>query len=220
MPVVDNVYDLPPETLIDPDIRYTRFLKDLKDAINDDVIGPMIAGSLATLMTTRGDLAVRGASAPQRLAKGAEHTVLIAGATDPAWGAVNLAQAAAVTGVLPDANVAATLARLNVEDQSLTGGARVTVKALGTITSGTVTPDPGDRSDQAYTNGGAHTLAPGSVAGSYWLTITNNGSAGAITTSGWTVVDGDSFTTTNGHIFFCAARMTETHSLLMVKAMQ
>jgi len=111
-------------------------------------------------------------------------------------------------------------ARLDTEDQTLAGGARVTVKALGTITTGTVTPDPGDRPMQSYTNGGAHTLAPGTNIGAYWIIITNNGSAGAITTSGFTKVTGDAFTTTNGHIFFCAIVVTATHSLLQRVAMQ
>lgn len=114
----------------------------------------------------------------------------------------------------------ADTAKLDVEDQTLTGGARVTSKSLGTITSGTVTPDPGDRPLQHYTNGGAHTLAPGSNSGAYYLDITNNGSAGAITTSGWTKVSGDSFTTTNGHKFRCSCSVGDAGSLLVVQAMQ
>ena len=116
--------------------------------------------------------------------------------------------------------LADTAAQLAVEDQSLTGGARVTSKDLGTISSGTVTPDPGDRPLQHYTNGGAHTLAPGSNTGSYLLDITNNGSAGAITTSGWTKVSGDAFTTTNGHKFRCHCSIGEAGSYLVVGALQ
>jgi hypothetical protein len=111
-------------------------------------------------------------------------------------------------------------ARLDLEDQTLTGGARVTSKSLGTVTTGTTTPDPGDRGMQHYTNGGAHTLAPGSNTGSYFLDITNNGSAGVITTSGWTKVSGDSFTTTNGHKFRCSCSIGDAGSLLNVQAMQ
>jgi hypothetical protein len=111
-------------------------------------------------------------------------------------------------------------ARLDLEDQTLTGGARVTSKSLGTVTTGTTTPDPGDRPMQHYTNGGAHTLAPGANPGSYFLDITNNGSAGVITTSGWTKVSGDSFTTTNGHLFRCSCSIGNAGSLLNVQAMQ
>ena len=53
---------------------------------------------------------------------------------------------------------------------------------LGTISTGTVTVKPTDATFQSYTNGGAHTLAPGSVNGSYLLHITSNASAGATTT--------------------------------------
>lgn len=114
----------------------------------------------------------------------------------------------------------ADTAKLDVEDQTLTGGARVTSKSLGTVSSGTVTLDPGDRPLQHYTNGGAHTLAPGANTGSILLDITNNGSAGSITTSGWTKVVGDAFTTTNGHKFRCHGSVGDTGSLLVVQAMQ
>jgi hypothetical protein len=114
----------------------------------------------------------------------------------------------------------ADTAKLDVEDQTVTGGARVTSKSLGTQTTGTLTPDPGDRALQHYTTGSAHTLAPGSNTGSYILDITNNGSAGAITTSGWTRVTGDAFTTTNGHKFRCFASVGDGGSLLVVQALQ
>ena len=111
-------------------------------------------------------------------------------------------------------------AQLGVADQVITGGTRVTPDtSLGTVTTGTVTPDPGDRPLQSYTNGGAHTLAPGSNNGYYLLDITNNVSAGAITTSGWTKVVG-SFTTTNGHKFRCGCSISTAGSLLTIQALQ
>ncbi|MFI5409150.1 beta strand repeat-containing protein [Kaistia sp. UC242_56] len=114
-------------------------------------------------------------------------------------------------------------AQLSVEDQTITGGANVASKALGTagvVSSGTVTPDPGDRMLQHYQNNGAHTLAPGSVTGAYLLDITNGASAGAITTSGWTKVSGDAFTTTSGHKFRCHCSVANGGSLLIVQALQ
>lgn len=64
-----------------------------------------ITGAIqSSVLTTQGDILVRSASAPARLAKGTQYQVLQAGATDPIYGALNLAQAAAVTGVLPAAN--------------------------------------------------------------------------------------------------------------------
>lgn len=112
------------------------------------------------------------------------------------------------------------MATLDTEDQALTGGVVVTSKDLGTISSGTVTPDPGDRPQQHYTNDGAHTLAPASNHGSLLLDITNGASAGAITTSGFTRVTGDAFTTTSGEKFRCHLSIGEAGSLLTVQAMQ
>jgi len=56
-------------------------------------------------VTTRGDLITRDATNNVRLGKGTQYQVLTGGATDLTWGAVNLAQATAVTGVLPKANL-------------------------------------------------------------------------------------------------------------------
>lgn len=114
----------------------------------------------------------------------------------------------------------ASMAALNLEDQVLTGGVVVTSKDLGTVSSGSVTPDPGDRPQQHYINGGAHTLAPSANVGSILVDITNNGSAGAITTSGFTKVAGDSFTTTNGHKFRCHISVGNGGSLLSVQVLQ
>lgn len=91
---------------------------------------------------------------------------------------------------------------------------------LGNSGTGTITPNPGDRQMQKYTNTGAHTLAPGSTSGNYMLDILNSGTAGAINTSGWTVVAGDPFTTTNGHKFRCSASVTSDGSVLSVIALQ
>lgn len=123
-----------------------------------------------------------------------------------------------VIGTDVQAYDAATL-KGNVEDQAITGGGTITSKSLGTQTTGTLTLDMGDRALQHYTNGGAHTLAPGSAHGGCILDITNNGSAGAITTSGWTKVVG-SFTTTNGHKFRCHCSVGSGGSLLVIQAMQ
>ena len=111
-------------------------------------------------------------------------------------------------------------ATLNTEDQTLTGGARVTSKDLGTISTGTLTLDPGDRPLQHYTNNGAHTLSPGSNTGSFMLDITNGASAGAITLTGWTKIAGDAFTTTSGNKFRLHCSIGNAGSLLIVQAMQ
>jgi hypothetical protein len=108
---------------------------------------------------------------------------------------------------------------LDTPDQSVSGGARIVTYDLGTKSSGTLTPDPGDRPVQKVINGGAFTLAPGSNYGSYRLDITNNASAGAVTTSGWTKVVG-AFTTTNGHKFWCFCQVSELGSLITSQGAQ
>lgn len=91
----------------------------------------------------------------------------------------------------------------------------------GTKTTGTFTPNPSDGSHQSYTNGGAHTLAPtAEVTNGFIVIITNNGSAGAITTSGFDNVKGDSFDTTNTNVFECFITNTGSKSTLQVTALQ
>ncbi len=90
----------------------------------------------------------------------------------------------------------------------------------GTKSSGTFTPDEANGNLQRCVNGGAFTLAPPSNNTSMMLEITNNGSAGTITTSGFTKVVGDAFTTTNGHIFQAFITKFNGHSSLNVIALQ
>lgn len=113
----------------------------------------------------------------------------------------------------------AGMASLTATGQVLTGGAIPTPDDLGTISSGTVTPDPGNGPLQRYVNNGAHTLAPSSNNGTILLQITNGASAGAVTTSGFTKVVG-SFTTTNGDDFMCSIAINNGFSLLTIQPLQ
>jgi hypothetical protein len=96
--------------------------------------------------------------------------------------------------------------------------------SAGTKSSGTYTPDPALGNFQHATSGGAHTLAPPASNCTMVLLYKNNASAGTVTTSGFTIVDGDDLTTTNGHEFFLyITRVNDgatTFSLLTVKALQ
>jgi hypothetical protein len=84
----------------------------------------------------------------------------------------------------------------------LTAGFATTTYDAGTKSSGTYTPNEALGNMQRAINGGAHTLAPPTNDGTMIIQYTNNASAGAITTSGFTVVSGDTPTTTNGDDFF------------------
>lgn len=98
----------------------------------------------------------------------------------------------------------------------ITGGASITAKSHGTITTGTLTVDKADCPMQRYTNNGAHTLAMDTGTGSTTLLITNAASAGTITLSGFDIITGDSFTTTNGHMFRCVLERWDGGSTRMI----
>tara|TARA_R110000868_G_scaffold102701_6_gene283023 strand:+ start:668 stop:1903 length:1236 start_codon:yes stop_codon:yes gene_type:complete len=97
-------------------------------------------------------------------------------------------------------SVSATVAALNIEDQTLSGGANVTSKSL---TTGSISVDCGDRPIQYITNNGAYTITAPSSDGSCFLFVTNGASAAATTFSGFTVGTntGDALTTTNTNKF-------------------
>lgn len=88
-------------------------------------------------------------------------------------------------------------------------GFSATSYSAGTKSSGTFTPDPANGNFQHYTNGGAHTLAPPSTVCTMIIECTNS-SAGAITTSSFSIVDGDIYSSsgTKKHIFY----ITKTNS--------
>jgi hypothetical protein len=92
---------------------------------------------------------------------------------------------------------------------NLAAGFTTTSVNVGTKSTGTFTPDPTLGNIQHYTNGGAHTLAPPSSVCTMVVECTN-ASAGAITTSGFDIVDGDvySSTGTKKHLFY----ITRTNS--------
>lgn len=102
----------------------------------------------------------------------------------------------------------------------LTAGFAATPYSAGTKSSGTYTPDEADGNFQYAVNGGAHTLAPPTNNCTLVIQYTNNASAGAITTSGFTVVTGDALTTTDGDDFFFYITKCNGFSQLNVVALQ
>ncbi len=81
----------------------------------------------------RGDLITGQGASPlwTRLAKGTQYQTLQGGATEPSWGAVALAQATAVTGILPNSNTTAASAN--------TASAIVARDGSGNFAAGTIT---------------------------------------------------------------------------------
>lgn len=108
---------------------------------------------------------------------------------------------------------------------TLTAGFDSDVEALGTISSGTVTPEVDADTKENFktlTNGGAFTLAPPSTSSACVVVIqvTNNASAGAITTSGFTAVNGDTYDTTDGNDWFFHILKVGSFSKLTIEALQ
>jgi len=91
---------------------------------------------------------------------------------------------------------------------------------IGTVSSGTETPEPENGQMQTLTNGGAFTLAPTSKNCSFVVHITNNASAGTITTSGFDIVAGDSLGTGNGDKFLAFITIVNGDSVLTIEALQ
>ena len=111
---------------------------------------------------------------------------------------ITLAGTDSTTWTGPSSN--ATLAALNLASQTVTGGANITSQSLST---GSFTVDCGARPQQYITNGGPFTITAPSNDGNCMILVTNNGSAGAITFSGFTVGSntGDALTTTDTNKF-------------------
>lgn len=105
---------------------------------------------------------------------------------------------------------------------NLTAGYTATAVDDGTKSSGTYTPTPAGGNLKRCVNGGAFTLAAPTASGDYTLVIqvTNNGSAGAITLSGFSKTGGDAFTTTNGDDFFVFVAKINGFTSAVVQALQ
>lgn len=137
------------------------------------------------------------------------------------------AQGPAGTGDLSSSDIGVTVQPYDPDTlkadtaDDLTAGFTSTSVDQGTKSSGTFTPAFASGNVQHYTNDGAHTLAPPSSGnGSIVIDVTNDSSAGAITTSGFTKVSGDTLTTTNGHKFRLFITVGNAGSHLHVQAMQ
>lgn len=115
-----------------------------------------------------------------------------------------------------------TVATLGTASQVMAGGVHLTAYSIGTVSSGTTTIDCGNNPVQYLTNGGAFTLAAPSNDSSCLVMATNNGSAGAITFSGFTVGSstGDALTTTNTNKFTISIWRINGTSGYRIAAMQ
>lgn len=138
----------------------------------------------------------------------------------------NFATARATLGVPASADVGVTIQAYDADTLKadtadvLTAGFAATPYNAGTKSAGTFTPDESNGNFQYAVNGGTFTLAPPTNNCTLVIQITNNGSAGAITTSGFTKVTGDTLSTTNADDFFLFITKCNGFSHLAVQALQ
>jgi len=115
-----------------------------------------------------------------------------------------------------------SVALLGKVSQAFSGGVHLTSYNIGTVSSGTTTIDCGNGPSQYLTNGGAFTFAAPSSDSQCLVIVTNNGSAGAITFSGFTAEasHGDALDTTNAHKFTVSVWRGNSTADYRVVAMQ
>jgi len=108
-------------------------------------------------------------------------------------------------------------------DDNLTAGYTATAADDGTKSSGTYTPAPAGGNLKRIVNGGAFTLAAPTASGDYTIIVqvTNNASAGAISTSGFSKTTGTgNLTTTDGDDFFAYMTKINGFTSLLIEALQ
>lgn len=132
----------------------------------------------------------------------------------------------AAANVLVDADIGVAVQGYDADTlkadtgDNLTAGFDATSDGDGTQSTGTYTPDPLGGNFKHITNGGAFTLGVPTNPCTIVVEITNNGSAGTITTSSYTNVSGDTLNTTNTNKFLLYVTKTQNYSQLTIKALQ
>lgn len=130
-------------------------------------------------------------------------------------------KATTLADFITDLSLITTSSTSTLTNKTLTNPkATYTSYSGGTQSSGTYTPSASNGNLQHITNGGAFTLGVPTTDGTIVVEMTNNGSAGAVTTSSFTKVTGDSLTTTDTHVFLLYITTAQTVSHLNIVAMQ
>lgn len=105
---------------------------------------------------------------------------------------------------IPNGDIGMSIDVNNTLSINTGSGVTTTADDDGTKSSGTYTPTTIGGNMKRIVNAGAFILAAPTASGDYTMIIqiTNNGTAGAITLSGFSRTSGSPFTTTSGHDFF------------------
>lgn len=150
-----------------------------------------------------------GASAPAAAVSGTDYCAATSGSSVLKGSSGNTTAATAGTDYMkPDTT------------SGLTAGFTATSFSLGTVTTGTVTPSAANGNFQHLTANGAFTLAPPSATCCIDIEVLNGASAGTITTSGFTKVNGDAYATTNALKYIFHITKTQNYSRLSIEALQ
>lgn len=123
------------------------------------------------------------------------------------------------TSGLSATNAKAALDELESEKQPINSGKSVP-EALGTVSSGTTTPEPSAGAVKTLTNGGAFTWAAPTEEGGYICIVTNGASAGPITASGFDEEETANFTTTDTEKFEVCVTNIGGQQSMTVRALQ
>ena len=130
------------------------------------------------------------------------------------------AVAAGLSTFQADANAAINARVLLAGNQTLQGGFTAKSGDLASVSGGTFKPIPAAGNFQHLTNNGAHTIVPPDAQGSFVVEYTNGGTAGALTTSGFTKVTGATYATTAGNRYLMFITRSQNASHLHIQAMQ
>jgi hypothetical protein len=111
--------------------------------------------------------------------------------------------------------------RVFAQGENATGGVTFTEYDHGTITSGTITPNPATCLKQKVTNNGTFTIAATGQIGDVELRVINAASAGSISFSGFDKQwSGDALTTTDTHQFVIFIYGFDGKQAYLIKALQ
>lgn len=123
------------------------------------------------------------------------------------------------TSGLDATNAKTALDELEAEKQTA-GSGQSTAEDIGTVSTGTITLQPSDGALKTLTNGGAFIWAAPTQEGGYIAYMLNNGSAGAITPSGFDHEQSSIFNTVDTNEFEVAVTNDGIRKIMTVRPLQ
>ena len=217
----DATVAIPTFPIVSSGTDYTILIADRGKIVNRDTTGGDVTVTLPSAVTA-GDgwaVTVHHIGSANKLilqtVSGQTISLPLAGAPAEAFEIVSYGESVTVSSDGADWHVIGQVIGLK-----LGAGHHAEVHDNGTMSSGTLTPDPEEGNFQIVTNGGAFTLEPTTLTTNIVLLVTNNASAGAIDTSAFDAVAGDSIATTDTYKYMLSITCVNGTSFLFVKGLQ